>query len=240
MRHLDSVFALAEKHGKGIDIHLHEAGMRGLFSLELICERTRALGMTHLVTVSHAFCLADGSGRGVAAGIERALDDIAELDIALTTIAPGGGLDLPIRMLTERGIRVGLGMDGQRDYWSPYGNGDMLDRAYQLAFTQEFDYDDDLEFAMSIATVGGASVIDYRSVALARGTTPGIEVGGAADLVLIDSQCPASAVMDRPRPRTVIHRGRVVAEGGVLAGGEVAAGATSPIVANLGADDRLL
>lgn len=32
------------------------------------------------------------------------------------------------------GVPVGLGQDDQRDYWSPYGNGDMLDRTWQLAF----------------------------------------------------------------------------------------------------------
>ena len=31
-------------------------------------------------------------------------------------------------------MRVGLGQDGIRDFWSPYGNGDMLERAWQLAF----------------------------------------------------------------------------------------------------------
>ncbi|MGO0603265.1 hypothetical protein [Brevibacterium linens] len=42
--HLDVVFGLADKHGKGIDIHLHEAGTAGLFSLEEIAARTRAEG----------------------------------------------------------------------------------------------------------------------------------------------------------------------------------------------------
>jgi cytosine deaminase len=42
---LDIIFALAEKHGKGVDIHLHEGGPLGLFELDLIAERTRALGL---------------------------------------------------------------------------------------------------------------------------------------------------------------------------------------------------
>ena len=55
--HLDTVFGLAEKFGRGVDIHLHEPGEMGAFSMELIIERTVALGMQGKVMVSHAFCL---------------------------------------------------------------------------------------------------------------------------------------------------------------------------------------
>ena len=57
VRHVDAVFQLAQKHGKPVDIHLHEPGELGAFAVELIVERTRALGMQGRVTVSHAFCL---------------------------------------------------------------------------------------------------------------------------------------------------------------------------------------
>ena len=52
--HLDTIFGLAERFGKPIDIHLHEPGELGAFCLELIIERTRALGMEGRVLVSHA------------------------------------------------------------------------------------------------------------------------------------------------------------------------------------------
>ena len=41
---------------------------------------------------------------------------------------------------------------------------------------------------------------------------PGLTVGDRADLVLLDGETPTSAVMDRGTDRTVLHRGRVVAE----------------------------
>ena len=56
-RHLDAVFGLAEKYGKQVDVHLHEPDELGAFSIEMILERTRALGMQGQVTISHAFCL---------------------------------------------------------------------------------------------------------------------------------------------------------------------------------------
>jgi len=211
VRHLDTVFDLAERHGVGVDIHLHEGGSLGLFSLDLVLERTRALGMAGRVSVSHAFSLADRSP-----GVDRALEQIAELDVALTTIAPKGSLavplDLPIERLLELGIRVGLGMDGQRDYWSPWGDGDMLERTWMLAFTQGFSRDDLIEDCLAIATWGGASVIDGARARLAPGSRPGVGVGDPAELVVVRGDTPTAAVMDRLPQRIVIHRGRVVAE----------------------------
>ncbi|WP_395244070.1 amidohydrolase [Agromyces sp. MMS24-K17] len=214
-RHLDTVFELAERHGVGIDVHLHEAGSLGLFSLDLIVERTRALGLAGRVSVSHAFALAS-----TVPGVERALEDVAELDIALTTIAPKGSLthplDLPIGRLRDLGIRVGLGMDGQRDYWSPWGNGDMLERAFLLAYTQGYSNDDDIEDALAVATWGGANVIDGSLRRLGADGRPGVAVGDPAELVVVRGETPTSAVMDRFPERVVVHAGRVVAEGGEL------------------------
>ncbi|WP_295819285.1 amidohydrolase family protein [uncultured Microbacterium sp.] len=211
VRHLDTVFDLADRHGVGVDIHLHEGGSLGLFSLDLVLERTRALGMTGRVSVSHAFSLADRSP-----GVDRALEQIAELDVALTTIAPKGSLsvplDLPVERLLQMGIRVGLGMDGQRDYWSPWGDGDMLERTWMLAFTQGFSRDDLIEDCLAIGTWGGASVIDAALPRLAPGVRPGLAVGDPADLVVVRGDTPTAAVMDRDPRRIVIHRGRVVAQ----------------------------
>src|SRR3954471_10358196 len=54
---LDALFGLAGRHGVGLDIHLHEGGELGLFTLAEICARTRGLGMQGRVWVSHGFCL---------------------------------------------------------------------------------------------------------------------------------------------------------------------------------------
>jgi cytosine/adenosine deaminase-related metal-dependent hydrolase len=212
VRHLDTVFDLAHRCGVGIDIHVHEPGPLGRFSLDLIVERTRALSMHGQVTVSHAFCLTDGS-----AAAEAAIDTLAELDIAVTTVAPQGMRShLPLRRLVQAGVRVGLGMDGQRDYWSPYGNADMLDRAWQLAFTQGYVTADDLELALAVATWGGVGVLDADAPRLGHGPRAGLDVGDPSELVVLAAESAASSVMDRPTDRVVIHRGRPIARNGAL------------------------
>ncbi len=209
-RHLDIVFGLAEKYQVEVDIHLHEPGELGVFSTELVIERTRALGMQGKVTMSHAYELGGVS----EATSRRLIDTFAELDISMATVAPSTTKHLSLAALTEAGVRVGLGEDGQRDYWSPYGNGDMLDRTWQLAFVNGFRRDDLVELALGVATTGGAAIMSPDAPRLTRvGEHPGTGVGDRADLLLVDGETPTSAVMDRGSDRTVIHDGRVVAEG---------------------------
>ena len=43
--HINTIFAIADRQGVGVDIHLHEPGELGAFAVELIAERTKALGM---------------------------------------------------------------------------------------------------------------------------------------------------------------------------------------------------
>ncbi|MGD6748032.1 amidohydrolase family protein [Streptomyces sp. BH106] len=214
--HLDVVFGLAEKYQVEVDIHLHEPGELGVFSTDLILERVRALGMQGMVTMSHAYEL----GSVNESTSRRLIDEFAELDIAMATVAPAGRGHLSLVDLTEAGVRVGLGEDGQRDYWSPYGNCDLLDRTWQLAFTNNFRRDDHIEMALAVATMGGASIMSHDVPRLAGVTDrPGLAVGDRADLVLVDGETPSSAVMDRGKDRTVLHDGRVVAEGLELAAG---------------------
>lgn len=214
VRHLDIVFGLAEKYGVDVDIHLHEPGHMGVFSAELVFERTRALSMNGRVSLSHAYDLANVHPDTTA----RLMEQMAELDIAWATVAPAtGGTQFDLARMTEAGIRVGLGEDGQRDYWSPYGNSDMLDRTWQLAFTHRLRQDRLIEHCAAIATVGGASIMDRTAPRLtSSGDRPGLTPGARADIVLIDGETITSAVMDRGIDRTVIHDGRVVADGLVV------------------------
>lgn len=216
VEHLDIIFGLAERHQVGLDLHLHEPGELGAFTLGLIFERVRALAMSGRVTISHAFALATSA----PARVEELVAELAELDIALTTIAPSGQRTLPLDLLARHQVRVGLGQDGMRDYWSPFGDGDMLGRTWQLAFTNQLRRDDLIERCVALATVGGRGVMagagagaDWTAASHGpRGLAP----GDPADLVLLSGETVTSAVMDRPRDRVVVHRGRVVAEDGVL------------------------
>ena len=94
----------------------------------------------------------------------------------------------------------------------------MLDRTWQLAFTHGFRADELVEHALVVATHGGASIMDPELPRI-QGVAdrPGLSVGDRADLLLLAGETPTAAVMDRLGDRTVLHRGRVVADGLTLA-----------------------
>lgn len=208
--HLDVLFSLAEEFQVPIDMHLHEPGHLGVFSTDLILERVRALGMQGQLTMSHSYDL----GSINETTTHRLVEEFADLDVGMATIAPAQQRGLPLRDLATAGVRVGLGEDGQRDYWSPYGNADMLDRAWQLAFTHQFRADELIEHCAAIATVGGASIMSAQAPRLTSvSDRPGLAIGDVADLVLLAGDSVTAAVMDRLDDRTVIHAGRVVASG---------------------------
>lgn len=200
---LNAIFAIAERRGCGIDIHLHDRGETGAMTIELIAERTSALGLKGHVAISHAFCL----GTLEPARLEQMITLLQGNDIAIMTHAPSGGTPFPpIRLLAERGVRLFTGSDGVRDCWSPLNTGDMLERAYLIAYLSGFRDDAGLELALRMATYGGAQLMGAKDY--------GLSVGCAADLVIVQAETAAEAVAMHPRPRHVIKRGRVVARDG--------------------------
>jgi cytosine/creatinine deaminase len=200
--HLDTVFEFAQKYGRPIDVHLHEPGELGGFSIELIVERTRALGMQGKVTVSHAFCL----GMADRDYAKALIDDLARECIAvMTTGAPSRPVP-PIKQCVDAGVVVCSGSDGIRDTWGPYGNADMLERAMLLGLRNNFRRDDEVEIALDVCTYGGAKAMAVEGY--------GLEEGSAADLLLVPGETPTEAVVSRPSKRTVIKRGRVVVRDG--------------------------
>jgi cytosine/creatinine deaminase len=200
--HLDTIFGLADRFGRNVDIHLHEPGEMGMFSMELIIERTRALGMAGKVMVSHAFCL----GLPDPTLVDPLIAAIADAGIAIMTTAPAARTAPPVGKLISAGVVVCAGSDGIRDTWGPYGNADMLERAMFVGLRNNFRRDDELKIALEVVTTGGARALGLPDYGLATGC------GG--DVVLVAAETIAEAVAQRPGRRTTIKRGRVVAEDG--------------------------
>jgi cytosine/adenosine deaminase-related metal-dependent hydrolase len=202
-RHLDVIFELAEKHDVDIDIHLHEPGDLGAFSMELIAERTKVLGWQGRVVVSHALCL----GGVDEAYLGRLIELLLENEITIMSHGPSGVRPIPpIKRLREAGVRVCTGNDGIRDAWGPLNMPDMLLRAFLIAYRNNFRRDDEIEMVLDIATYGGARVLGDAGY--------GIQPGCWADFVLVDGETHVEAVIDRPSRRLVIKRGRIVARDG--------------------------
>jgi len=200
--HLDAIFAIAERHGVGLDIHLHDPGPLGCFEIRQIAGRTLATGLAGKVAVSHAFALGDVDdhefGRTAAA--------LAKAGVAIMTNGPGPVPMPPVKRLVAAGVSVFAGSDNIRDAWSPYGNGDMLERAMLIGYRQGFLADADLNLAFDLANGAAARVLKLDD--------HGMRVGAAADLVAVRAKSIPEAVVSHPPRRLVMKRGRVVARDG--------------------------
>jgi len=201
---LDLLFALAQRHDRPLDIHLHEGGEQGASTLHLILDRVEALGMQGRVAISHCFCLGDVE----AAQRDRLLARMARLRVAVITT---GTASRPVPQLAAcraAGVLVAGGNDGIRDTWTPYGLPDMLERAMLIGLRNNLRRDDEIGWSLSTVTTDAASVCGFADYGLAPGCR--------ADFVLVRAQNVAQAVVARPPRQCVVARGRVVAREGRL------------------------
>ena len=150
--HLDPIFAIAQRRGVGIDLHLHDGGEGGISQMRAIADRTQAAGLQGKVAISHAFAL----GSVPVDLAARTADRLAETGIAIMSHGPGGATIPPLALLREHGVTVFGGSDNIRDAWSPFGNGDMLQRAMMIAYRANFRHDAELAVAFDMVTAAAA------------------------------------------------------------------------------------
>jgi cytosine deaminase len=201
---LDIVFGLAEKYQVAADFHAHEDGELGVWLVDRIAERTRALGMTGRVSMCDVFALAAPT----PAQFEHLSTTFADAGIAFS-IGVHGLLPVPdVKGLHDAGVAMCLGSDSSRSLWSPWGDGDILARAMMMSYKSYWRTDEDLELAARLATSSGR-----RAVGLEE---RGVEVGAPADLVVLPGEALAEVVVQPPRRTLVLKRGVVVARDGAL------------------------
>ncbi len=199
---LDGLFDIAVNRNVGLDLHLHEFGSLGVYEFRQVMRRTIDAGLQGKVTISHGFVL----GTLPAKVQEEIVEKLAEAGVSWTTVAMGGTAPLPWQQMQTHGVPLGLGTDGIRDLWSPFGDGDMLRVAHQFARLHGLRHDDKLVAAVDLATRRGGHFVGRDMHDLT--------VGARADIVLVDAENVPDALVRCPPRRLVISGGRVVARDG--------------------------
>ena len=197
--HLDAVFGLAERWGAGLDIHLHGVGRDAVREYDGILVRTRATGLNGRVTISHGY----GLGALDPAEQDRIFDSLAELGVSVMTNGPAGTMP-PVRRLRDHGVNVFIGSDNVRDAWWPFGDGDVLDVARNVAYQSDFLRDEDLAIALDGITEGAARALQLDDY--------GLRVGGRADLLVLDASSVGEALAAPPVGRDVMRGGEWIAQ----------------------------
>ena len=200
-RALETLLDLAERHDLPVDLHLDEHLDPAASLARMVADAVIVRGLQGRVTFSHLCVLSMLDPNQIAALIER----IARAEITVIALPEtnlflqdrGAGTPLRrgvtlVRELIAAGVAVRFGTDNVRDWFFPFGDGDMLATATFAVTATHLDDD----------------------AALLRGICDGrsdIEEGMPADLVLLAAASLDDALARQPSGRVVFKQGRQVA-----------------------------
>ena len=197
---LNTMFQIALDYGKGVDIHLHETSPAGVAAVNYMVETVeKTPALKGKLTISHAFALATLNEQQV----DELATRMAAQQVTIASTVPIGTLHMPLKQLREKGVFVMTGTDSVIDHWSPYGLGDMLEKANLYAQLYIRPNEQTLSRALAIATGDLLPLND-------KGERVWPNAQDEASFVLVDASCSAEAVA-RISPRTAtFHQGELV------------------------------
>jgi cytosine deaminase len=209
---LDLIFALAERHGLPIDLHIDEHLNPELLLFDAMIERTRAHGMGGRVVASHSSALSALQPDAA----QRIIESLAQAGIAVITL-PAANLFLQgrdatalpprgltrIRELLAAGAKVAAGSDNIQDPFVPTGSGDLLEIARWTLLAGHLGLTN-LGAAFDMVSSAPAAIIGL-------GTDWGIHKGARADLLITDAEDADDLVASGSLHRAILIGGRLVA-----------------------------
>jgi cytosine deaminase len=211
--HIGIVFEIARAHNVDVDMHIDETDDPDARTLEMLCEATLANGWQGRVTAGHTCALAAYTQDYA----DRIMDLVAEAGLNIITnpatnlMLQGRDDDHPkrrgitrVKELLSRGVNVSFGQDNLRDMFYPFGRDDPLELALLIAHAAHMSQPDEIEAVFAMPTINGARVMGLSDY----GTSPGC----VGDLVILDAQTAAEAIIRNADRNYVIKRGRVIAE----------------------------
>ena len=202
---LDICFKIAREHDVDIDYHIMEPGTLGVYILERLARKTIENKYQGRVTASHAFSLGDAP----LSWIDQAIPLFKESGLKFVTCFTTTPPTFPVKKLYEAGIPIGCGSDDIRDFWIPFGNGDMVEGALIETQRLSLSANRDLDLIWDMITGEGAKVLGIEK-------DYGLGVGKKADLVILDANSPQWAIIEQPKKLYVIKNGKIVAKNGAL------------------------
>jgi cytosine/adenosine deaminase-related metal-dependent hydrolase len=196
---LVTLMDIAVEGNADIDLHLHDPGHLGTFTMKRLANLTKQAGWEGRVAISHAFGLGDVSKEEAVevAGI------LKEAGISIVTSLPSGRSIPPVNLLDELGIVVEVGNDNIYDSWWPTGNGDVLERAGRLI--ERFRWTNEVALSQALKYItGGKTPLDKE------GNQVWPKAGDAANMILVDASCSAEAIARRSKRKAVFYKGNIV------------------------------
>lgn len=199
---LDIMFDIALDYDKGVDIHLHEDLPSGKAVMEHMIQRVKeSPSLQGKTFITHAYALA----MLPEIELEHIADQFAEYGIGIVSSIPIGQNALPIPTLLKHKVNVRAGTDNIMDNFSPFGSGDMLQKANLCA--QLYGWTDEyrLNRALKMITDQPLPLND-------QGERAWPMVGDDADFILLKASCSAEAVARLPKREAVYYKGKSISQ----------------------------
>ncbi|WP_419888798.1 amidohydrolase [Neobacillus niacini] len=196
---LYEVMNLATEFDADIDIHLHDNGHVGLYTVDKFVEMVEEAKWRHRAAVSHAFCL----GEVPLPQQEEMADKLSKAGMSIMSTIPINRTLPPIDLLDQKGVNVYLGCDGFYDSWGPFGTGDVLEKVTR--YGELFRKSDERSLAQSLKwATGGPTPLNKE------GEIAWPLQGDEASLILVNASCSAEAVARTPMREAVMFKGKIV------------------------------
>ena len=211
--HIDLALDLAMEHDVDLDIHADLSLARNvtLDKLEVvhIAKKVIERGYEGRVTVGHACTLGSAPPEVAEPAIE--LMKRAELHVVSQPDLYRLGRDdthnvrrglTRVKELLEAGVNVTYASNNIRDAFRPMGNFDPLEEALILSYGAHMDTVEQFNTLLKMSTYNGAKALRLDNY--------GLEKGCDADLVVLDAQTPAEAVISQVEKNHVIKAGSLM------------------------------
>jgi len=207
---IDRLFEMAREFDVDVDMHLDFGNTPEGMTIEHVCNRTEEYGWGGRVTVGHMTQLSVLE----PAEFERITRRLADIGVAVTVL-PSTDLYLmgrhqdhsvlrgvvPIHKMLRHGVNCNLSSNNVLNPFTPFGDCSLIRMANLYANVCQVGQIDD--------TIECFDMVTRRSAELLNLDDYGIEVGKAADLVVIDNTDRQGAVAELSQPLMGVKRGHV-------------------------------
>ena len=196
---LNQMMDIAVEFDADVDIHLHNGGALGMYTIKRLTEIVEDAKWQGRVNISHAYCFGDSPLDEVS----ELAEILAELQISLATTSPIDVPTPPIPLLYKKGVQTHIVNDNINDHWSPFGSGDLLQRASRMA--EKFGWIDEYSLTRALGFItNGVTPLDKE------GNRQWPSISDEASMIFVDASCSAEAVGRVSTRKAVMFKGSIV------------------------------
>ncbi len=214
VKSVDRIFELAQKYNRLIDIHCDEIDDEQSRFLEVVAANAIRSGLGAKVSASHT--TAFGSYNNAYALKLMGVLERSHINLIanpLINITLQGRTDTypkrrgvtRVKELWQAGLNVSLGHDCVQDPWYSLGTGSLLDVAHMAVHVCQMTGMAEIAACYNMVTWNGAKT-------LSLGDNYGLEVGQAANLIVLNAENPYEAIRTRRAVRYVFSKGKLLVE----------------------------